>query len=164
MTAPWKICAPGPARFRGRARLRWLRFQPPAGSGMRFFLNCLAGLAVGLAMAGPAAEFHSPDSYLLRRWSSEDGLNWGDIKALARTPDGFLWIATDLGLVRFDGVQFLNLDAGRFPIPVNDRVSCLLADRQGRLWVGTEEGRLLRGAGGIFQVVAAAADTLGVVT
>jgi len=119
------------------------------------------GLTVGMALAGLTAEPRPQNNYLLHRWSSEDGLAWGDIKALARTPDGFLWIATDLGLVRFDGVQFQPLPAEQFSLPANDQVSCLLAVRQGWLWVGTTEGRLLQGAGGKFTEVASAAVTGG---
>ena len=130
-------------------------------SPRHFSLQWLAGLAAGLALVSSAAEPSHEDSFLLHRWSSEDGLVWGDIKALARTPDGFLWIATDLGLVRFDGVQFQPLSAEQFPIPANDQVSCLLVDRQGRLWAGTVEGRLLRGVGGRFNEVASAAATGG---
>ena len=126
-----------------------------------FSLQCLAGLTAGLTLVSSAAEPSHEDSFLLHRWSSEDGLTWGDIKALARTPDGFLWIATDLGLVRFDGVQFQPLSAEQFPLAANDQISCLLVDRQGQLWVGTAEGCLLQGGGGKFNQVASAAATGG---
>ncbi len=113
------------------------------------------GLLLGLWLVGGLNELCAQDNFLLRRWSSEDGLNWGDIKAVARTPDGFLWIATDLGLVRFDGNQFQPLNARQFPVPAEDRAASLLVDHQGQLWVGTEAGNLLRRTDGKFQKIAA---------
>jgi ligand-binding sensor domain-containing protein len=90
----------------------------------------------------------------VRGWSSENGLAAGDIYALARTRDGFLWLATDAGLMRFDGTRFELPDNTQFPVPVGESVSCLLVDRQGALWAGTARGRLLRRSlGGQFQEV-----------
>lgn len=111
----------------------------------------LIALAFLFGLACPAVERANRGGYLLLGWTSEDGLVVGDIRALARTPDGFLWLGTDLGLIRFDGEQFRALDARQFPVADGDRVSCLLVDRRGALWAGTQRGRLLRGLGGLFQ-------------
>ena len=162
----WRKPWPGPTCFCFSPWFRSVKARFSLACGIAYFpkrlrLSSLIGLVISLTLAGSAAESPSQNSFLLRHWSSEDGLTWGDIKSLARTPDGFLWIGTDLGLVRFDGVQFQALSAVQFPLPANDRVSCLLADRQGGLWVGTEEGRLLRGLGGKFTEVASATATGG---
>lgn len=104
-------------------------------------------LLLSVACFGAAV---SDNDFLLRRWTSEAGLSRGDIRGLARTPDGFLWIAADLGLLRFDGSSFEPVDV---PFASNDRISCLQAGRQGLLWAGTEKGRLLVGKNGRFEEV-----------
>ncbi len=60
--------------------------------------------------------------------------------AIAQTTDGFLWLGTEQGLVRFDGISFAVLDRNSKPaLPGND-VQCLLATKDGSLWVGTGDG------------------------
>ena len=83
----------------------------------------------------------------------ENGLPQNTVQALAQTADGFLWIGTEVGLVRFDGNSFLMLDQTSKPlaIPGND-VQCLLATPDGFLWIGTTDGlaRLQNGSITIF--------------
>jgi ligand-binding sensor domain-containing protein/signal transduction histidine kinase len=132
--------------------LKFLR-QRRRKTGVRRILPCL--IAAGLLALGHNGFGAAPpdNNYLLRRWTSAEGLAWGDIRSLARSPDGFLWIAADLGLVRFDGSSFEALGTAEFPIPPNDRATCLLVDHQGRLWAGTELGRLLVAESGRFREI-----------
>ena len=75
-------------------------------------LQC--GFAAWLAIAGRAALLGapgdstpaSPQSYQLKRWTSEDGLPQNRISCLEQTSDGYLWIGTWYGLTRFDGLHF----------------------------------------------------------
>ncbi len=70
----------------------------------------------------------------------ENGLPQNTVQALAQTNDGFLWLGTEAGLVRFDGVEFQTYDRNSVPaLPGND-VRCLLATRDGALWIGTGAG------------------------
>src|SRR6185369_12781597 len=73
-------------------------------------------------------------------WKTRDGFTKGRINAIAQTPDGYLWLGTDLGLVRFDGVRAL---PWRPPtnqnLPSNQIVSLQVA-RDGALWIGTSRG------------------------
>ena len=70
----------------------------------------------------------------------ENGLPQNTVQALAQTKDGFLWLGTEAGLVRFDGVEFQTYDRNSVPaLPGND-VRCLLATRDGALWIGTGAG------------------------
>jgi len=85
-------------------------------------------------------------------WVMENGLPQNTIQALAQTADGFLWLGTEAGLVRFDGVQFALFDRNSKPaLPGND-IRALLATPDGALWIGTGDGlaRLDRGALSIF--------------
>src|SRR5215470_15867789 len=55
------------------------------------------------------AEEAALPEFLIRSWDNEDGLPSAPVRAVARTPDGYLWIGTDQGLARFDGVRFVTL-------------------------------------------------------
>ena len=65
-----------------------------------------------------------------RAWQSEEGLPGNTVVGVAQTPDGFLWVATESGLTRFDGVRFQETAPWRNPN------QAFLADRRGRLWLG----------------------------
>ena len=79
-------------------------------------------------------------SYGRQAWGMENGLPQNTVQALAQTSDGFIWLGTEVGLVRFDGVSFQLFDKNTQPaLPGND-VRCLLATADGSLWIGTGEG------------------------
>ena len=70
----------------------------------------------------------------------ENGLPQNSVQALLQTRDGFLWLGTEMGLVRFDGSSFQVFDRHSAPaLPGND-VRCLLETPDGALWVGTSDG------------------------
>jgi len=70
----------------------------------------------------------------------ESGLPQNSVQALAQTEDGFVWLGTEVGLVRFDGNAFRVFDRNSHSaLPGND-VLCLLESRDGALWIGTSEG------------------------
>jgi ligand-binding sensor domain-containing protein/signal transduction histidine kinase len=96
-------------------------------------------LALALAWVCPlgAAEF------LLRNWQTEDSLPDNTITAIQQTTNGYLWLGTFNGLVRFDGVQFKTYDSANTPELRSSRILSLLADDKGALWIGTEGGGLL---------------------
>src|SRR5271165_3769853 len=73
-------------------------------------------------------------------WNVRDGLFKGNIYAIAQTPDGYLWLGTEFGLVRFDGVRSVPWQppAGQH-LPDNN-INTLLAARDGTLWIGTFNG------------------------
>src|SRR5262249_43625062 len=73
------------------------------------------------------------------------GLAFGGIHALAQDRDGYLWLGTDDGLVRFDGTDFVlwPLNDGA---PAQRRVRALLAGADGSLWIaGSGVKRMLSG-------------------
>jgi len=82
----------------------------------------------------------------------ENGLPQNTVQALAQTTDGFLWIGTEVGLVRFDGNGFLTFDQNSKPALPESDVQCLLATPDGSLWIGTTDGlaRLQNGAVSVF--------------
>jgi ligand-binding sensor domain-containing protein/signal transduction histidine kinase len=100
-----------------------------------------AGLLVAFAATGLALEPTKPlSSYGRQAWGMENGLPQNTVQALAQTKDGFVWLGTDVGLVRFDGNGFQVFDKNTSPaLPGND-VRCLLTTTDGALWIGTSEG------------------------
>ena len=76
----------------------------------------------------------------LDMWTVRDGLPNRDIKCITQTTDGFLWLGTDAGLIRFDGASFDRFDSSNTPGFTSSSVTALAADPDGSLWVGTERG------------------------
>ncbi|MBS1857404.1 MAG: hypothetical protein JST11_18695 [Acidobacteria bacterium] len=72
-------------------------------------------------------------------WTQESGLPQDTIRAIAQTPDGYLWLGTDEGLARFDGYEFVVFDRASGALPDNS-VIALAASRDGSLWIGTQGG------------------------
>jgi len=80
------------------------------------------------------------NQYAHTAWKIRDGFAKGRIASFAQTPDGYLWLGTESGLLRFDGIRNMpwqppvgtSLPAGR--------VRTLLASRDGSLWIGTYGG------------------------
>ena len=98
------------------------------------------------ALAAGALEPTTPlANYGRQAWGMENGLPQNTVQALAQTRDGFVWLGTEVGLVRFDGNGFQVFDKNTKPgeggptLPGND-VRCLLAAKDGALWIGTSEG------------------------
>jgi ligand-binding sensor domain-containing protein/signal transduction histidine kinase len=81
-------------------------------------------------------------------WLTENGLPQNTVHSIAQTKDGYIWIGTEEGLARFDGVRFTIFDKQNTPQLKSNYIRALLADRQGALWVGTAEGlvRILNGS------------------
>ena len=80
------------------------------------------------------------NQYAHTSWRISQGFTKGVIFSIAQTPDGYLWLGTEFGLLRFDGirnVQWNTLAGDR--LPSND-VRKLLVARDGRLWIGTYGG------------------------
>ncbi len=95
---------------------------------------------------GSATEGNSPSigygevPFTFRSWQREQGLPENYVRALAQTRDGYLWVGSDDGVSRFDGVSFfsLGLQEGFQSGPVK----VLLGDSRGALWIGSEGGGL----------------------
>jgi ligand-binding sensor domain-containing protein/signal transduction histidine kinase len=88
--------------------------------------------------------------YVLDAWTSADGLPQNTVIAVAQTLDGYLWLGTEGGLVRFDGVSFTVFDRTNTPEIKNNIILALHADKDGSLWIGTFGGGLTRLKDGQF--------------
>ncbi len=111
-------------------------------------------LAVWLLLCATGCAIMRADalaSYARRVWQAPDGLPEQTVQAFAQTPDGYLWIGTTGGLVRFDGAHFTVFDRQNTPALHENSVFCLMVARDGALWIGTEGGGLARYAHGQFR-------------
>jgi len=78
--------------------------------------------------------------YAHTAWTYRDGFVQGAVHAIAQTPDGYLWLATQTGVVRFDGVRTVPLPLAPGQQLPSTSVEALLAARDGTLWIGTLDG------------------------
>ncbi|HET9836898.1 MAG TPA: two-component regulator propeller domain-containing protein [Candidatus Angelobacter sp.] len=113
-------------------RVQWLLFF------------CLTG-------TGWCLDPHKPISqYIHTVWRSEDGLPQNSIQALLQARDGYLWIGTQEGLVRFNGLEFKVFNKANTDAIRHNDIRILYQDHEGTLWVGTFGGGLVRYRGGQF--------------
>lgn len=96
----------------------------------------LAVLAIAAAPCVARAADATPPSYVLTAWTADKGLPAGDIWAMAQDADGYLWLGTQAGLVRFDGSQFVPWGAHGEPPLTGRAIQALTTTRDGSLWVG----------------------------
>ena len=83
-------------------------------------------------------------------WETEDGLPQNSITSILQSRDGYLWLGTLEGLVRFDGVHFTTFDRRNTPAIKSKRILAIKEDHTGGLWIGTEGGGLTRLTNGGF--------------
>ena len=84
-------------------------------------------------------------------WTTEGGLPQNSVWALAETRDGYLWIGTQEGLVRFDGLRFTVFDRENTEAFKSAEVTALLEGKDGTLWVGTRGAGVLHYVAGQFR-------------
>src|SRR5712664_194179 len=78
--------------------------------------------------------------YAHTAWKIRDGFAKGTITSIAQTPDGYLWLGTEFGLLRFDGVRSVPWQPPSDQLLPSNDISSLLAARDGTLWIGTGRG------------------------
>ncbi|HJQ27069.1 MAG TPA: two-component regulator propeller domain-containing protein [Blastocatellia bacterium] len=103
-----------------------------------------------MSIAVPAAIPNDSTDYLLDVWTIDNGLPQNSVNAIVQTKDGYLWLATFDGLVRYDGVKFVVFNVRNTPGISSNRVTALLEDPAGDLWIGTEDVGLIRYHDGKF--------------
>ena len=100
-------------------------------------LACLVGWHPHAFALNPALDV---SQYAHTAWKIRDGFTRGAIRSIAQTPDGYLWLGTEFGLLRFDGVRNVPWQPpGDQPLP-STWIFSLLATRDGTLWIGTSKG------------------------
>jgi PAS domain S-box-containing protein len=136
--------------------LRSLNISREQGFGRRWLLRCaVAGLAaVCFAVSARALDpTRVVSQYLHDSWGTERGWPGGSIMAIAQTSDGYLWIGTDKGLVRFDGLNFQPFQFSR-PDPIwIGPVRTLVVDASDNLWILLQNTVVFRYQYGNFELI-----------
>jgi len=108
----------------------------------------VALLAVSLTLTPAVADALDPsrtlDQYIHDRWQSETGFPGGAVHAIVQSSDGYLWIAAEKGLVRFDGVRFRLFVPPGTTSTRNSPVVSLVADAVEGLWAELRSAGLIR--------------------
>ncbi|MBE5794404.1 MAG: HD domain-containing protein [Clostridiales bacterium] len=106
------------------------------------WIHLMAGLLLALllpaAALGDTAMNHEP--YVTTVYNERNGLPTGEANVVYQTSDHYIWIGSYGGLVRYDGSNFRNFSQeGLIP---SSSIRAILEDREGRLWVGTNDAGL----------------------
>lgn len=83
------------------------------------------------------------DQYLMDEWNTATGLPSNTVRSIARTPDGYLWLAVTRGLLRFDGIKFSKIYFHKVQGNKSDKditPDTLYVDKEGTLWIGSIAG------------------------
>ena len=78
--------------------------------------------------------------YAHTSWKIRDGHFKGTINSIAQPPDGYLWLGTEFGMLRFDGVRFVPWQPPAGQSLLSNNIHALLVARDGTLWIGTDRG------------------------
>ncbi len=118
--------------------------------------GCLAFTALLVAALSARASLDPSKAltqYVHRSWQADSGLPQNSVLAIAQTQDGYVWLGTEAGLVRFDGVRFTLFDQHAIPGLHSNEIRALLVDHAHNLWIGTHGGGLACLSHGKFKVL-----------
>lgn len=102
-------------------------------------MACLSALlALSLCTSTARAQ------YRFDHWTADNGLPQNSVRDIVQTRDGYLWLATLDGLVRFDGVRFTVFNKSNSPGIISNHFLKLYEDGQGDLWASTHSSGLTR--------------------
>src|SRR6266513_927371 len=121
----------------------------PRASACPIWTSAALCLAAGVLNASDAAlDWSSTTEYLVDKVALSQQVT---PRAIVQTRDGYLWVGTYKGLSRFDGVRLLTFDVANTSALSSDAVAVLYEDRWGDLWIGTDDGGLIRYRAGTFE-------------
>jgi PAS domain S-box-containing protein len=121
---------------------------------------------IGIVLAGLVTDARAldpnrlPSQYVREQWTTETGFPSGAVNAIGQTADGYLWIGTDRGLLRFDGFDFRPVLSTSNTAALNVPILQLLADAGGKLWIRLQGAELVRQKDGRFESVRYGPDAI----
>ncbi len=154
MQVPYVTICPDRSRRRRDAR-HWILLSC-------LCLHTLAVTPVGLpAQTEVHVRGRIARDYIVTQWTTEDGLPQNSVTGIIQSTDGFLWIGTFGGLVRFDGVNLDVFDISNTPAMPSNRINSLSAGAGGTVWIGFAGGTVVRYSDGRFRRVHESSRSLG---
>ena len=134
--------SPAPFRRDARPPRRWSRL--------------LCGLVGALAFCSQSSFALDPTKtifqYNLQNWTRQEGLPSDKVTDITQTPDGYLWLGTQNGLVRFNGLDFKRVSVSTLQAGGQEIVS-MTASKNGGLWLAINGGQFCYFDGRGFSVV-----------
>jgi ligand-binding sensor domain-containing protein len=103
---------------------------------------CIVLMMIGMMLAIPAKALDPQkliSQFTHTSWTAKDGVP-GPVRAIAQTPDGYLWLGTEAGLYRFDGLHFVAWEPSFGEQILGSAVWSLCTSRDGSLWIGFSSG------------------------
>ena len=116
-------------------------------------------IKIGIVLAGLVTDALAldpnrlPSQYVREQWTTETRFPGGGVNGITQTAEGYLWIGTDKGLLRFDGFNFRPVSLASIATASNVPVLQLLTDAGGKLWVRPQGAYLVRQKDGKFESV-----------
>ncbi|MGN1340668.1 MAG: HD domain-containing phosphohydrolase [Oscillospiraceae bacterium] len=104
---------------------------------MKKIISIFAALVMTLAMAVTVSAQDNLMTYVPTVYNDRNGLPTGEANAVVQTPDGYIWIGSYAGLIRYDGTNFRNFSEEG--LVGTATVRSLFVDSAGRLWIGSND-------------------------
>lgn len=98
---------------------------------------CLLLLFVLLPAAPAVAQDKPLSAYFRETWTTRQGLPHNQVNAIAQSPDGYLWLGTWEGLVRYNGLEFRVFDRSNTPAMKDNGVRSVRTSADGAVVIGT---------------------------
>jgi PAS domain S-box-containing protein len=123
-------------------------------------------IPIGIVLAGLVTDARAldpnrlPSQYVREQWTTETRFPGGAVNGITQTADGYLWIGTDRGLIRFDGFNFRPVSFSSIASASNVPILQLLTDAGGKLWVRPQGADLVRQKDGKFESVRYGPDAI----
>jgi len=114
---------------------------------------------IGIVLAGLVTDTRAldpnrlPSQYVREQWTTESRFPGGAVNGIAQTADGYLWIGTDRGLMRFDGLNFRPVSFTSITTALNITILQMLTDARGTLWIRPEGAYLVSQKDGEFESI-----------
>ena len=108
---------------------------------MRWLVHWLAILICCPPAASPSvcsAALQDATPFAVASWDIENGLPSSVVRTVVQATDGYLWVGTEGGLARFDGVRFKVFDSEYTPGLKPRHILALFQDTEGKLWIADE--------------------------
>jgi ligand-binding sensor domain-containing protein len=117
---------------------------PPAKAAKmrasRLRLLCSLILLLASSWAWPLDPDKHISQYGHTAWRIQDGFFGGQVRSITQTTDGYIWVGTEAGLFKFDGVRFVSWNSQAGELLPSTFITALLGARDGSLWIGTDAG------------------------
>jgi signal transduction histidine kinase/ligand-binding sensor domain-containing protein len=110
-----------------------------------FLIHLFTGFSFSIEQESPL------DFLYVRSWSSNEGLPTSSVTSVIQSQDGYIWIGTQSGLVRFDGIDFKTYNSDNTPVLESPYITCLANDGKGGLWIGTDSAGIVYHKDGVFR-------------